>query len=554
VRDQTLEVIPLGGLGGFGLNMMVIRFGSEAIIVDAGLGFPDSDLPGVEILIPDFTFIREHYEEILAVVLTHGHDDHIGALAFLLREIALPVYGTHFTLALLAESLKEHGILGSAELHGVEPGDTASLGSWFTVEWIHVTHSLTCCTALAISTPVGVLIHSGDFKVDETPVIGAPFDLERLTQIGDDGVLALFLNVTNVERAGRTPSESSVIPSFERSFLGAAGRIIVSCVSSSVHRIQIVLDVANQTDRKVALLGRSMTSSVETAESNGQLFVPDGLLISAAEARRVDRDRVVLLAAGCQGDPRSAMTRLATDQHKNLSVTQGDLVMLSARHIPGNERAVSRLISHCYRRGGTVVDSSVQPIHVSGHGSQEDLRLMIEATRPKFVVPIHAEHRMFYRFKEWVTQRKILSDENVVIIENGDVLQLGESQARVMEKAVIGRTFIDGGREQVEDMVARDRRHLSNDGIVVAFVVVNPSSGGLESEPEVLTRGFVHEEISAELISRLKQLIEETVADSSHEERIDYGVIKEKIRLALKRYIQRATGRRPMIIPVVVEV
>ncbi|HXG66163.1 MAG TPA: ribonuclease J [Blastocatellia bacterium] len=552
MAEEKLEIIPLGGVGQFGMNMMAMRCGGEAIIVDAGMSFPEEDLPGVDIVIPDFSSLDQYRDEISAIILTHGHEDHIGAVPFLLKEIDVPVYGTHFTLALLENKLQEHGLLDVTQLHSVEPRDRVKLGN-FEVEWIHVSHSLTSCTAVAITTPVGVVIHSGDFKVDDTPVVGPPMDLERLTELGDKGVLALLADSTNAERPGRTLSERAVIPAFEKIFEEAPGRIVVSCFTSSVHRIQIVLDLARDYGRHVALLGRSMVRNVETADSLRQLDVPDGIFVTPAQARQMDDEDLVLLVSGCQGEPMSAMGKMATDQHKNLSIGEGDVVVLSSRNIPGNERSISRLISHCYKRGARVIDSSVARVHCSGHGSQEDLKLLIEATRPRFLVPIHGEYRQIYRHKEWAATLGIVEPQNIVIIENGDVLEIDETSARVMAKEFVGRTFIDGTYGEVKDIVVRDRKHLSYDGIVIPIVVINPTSGEMETEPEVVTRGFIHEEEAEATIAELRRIAEETVNESSHEERIDWGVIKEKIRLALKRHIQKSTGRRPMIIPVVVE-
>jgi len=426
MSENRLEIIPLGGVGVFGMNMMAMRYGGQAIIIDAGMGFPEEDAPGVDIIIPDFSFIEQYRDEITAIVLTHGHEDHIGAVPFLLKEINVPVYGTHLTLALLENKFEEHGL--KAELHAVESRDRVALGH-FEVEWIHVSHSLTSCTAIAVTTPVGVVIHSGDFKIDDTPVVGPPTDLDRLSEYGDGGVLALLADSTNAERPGRTQSERAVIPALEKVFEETRGRIVLSCFTSSVHRIQIVLDLARAYERGVALLGRSMLRNVETADSLRQLRVPDGMFVSAAEARQMNDDELVLLVAGCQGDPMSAMTKLATDQHKNLFVDEGDTVVLSARQIPGNEPAISRLISHCYKRGARVIDSSVARIHVSGHGSQEDLKILIEAVRPKFLVPIHGEHRQLYRHRDWARTLGIVEPDNIVVFENGDVLELGENSA-----------------------------------------------------------------------------------------------------------------------------
>lgn len=553
MEKEILEIIPLGGVGVFGMNMMAMRCGGETIIIDAGMGFPDDDLPGVDILIPDFSFIESYRDEIVAIILTHGHEDHIGAVPFLLKEVNVPVYGTHFTLALVERKLDEHGISDSTELHAVEPRDSVKFEN-FEVEWIHVSHSLTSCTAVAITTPVGVVIHSGDFKVDDTPVVGPSIDLKRLTELGDNGVLALLADSTNAERPGRTLSERAVLPAFEDIFEKATGRLVISCFTTSVHRIQIVLDMAQEYGRKVALLGRSMVRNVETADSLRQLDVPDDIFVTPAQARHIDEDRIALLVAGCQGDPMSAMTRMATDQHKNLSVGEGDLVVLSARQIPGNEPSISRLISHCYKRGARVIDSTLARIHVSGHGSQDDLRILIEATRPKFLVPIHGELRQLYRHKEWAGTLGVVEPRNIITIENGDVLELDGRRATITASEIVGRTFIDGTLGQVEDIVVRDRKHLSYDGIVVAIVAINPASGEIESDIEIVTRGFIDLEDSSGVIEELKRIAEETVTSATHEERIDHGVIKEKVRLAFKRYIQKTTGRRPMIIPVVVEV
>ncbi|HEX8091201.1 MAG TPA: ribonuclease J [Blastocatellia bacterium] len=551
--DGKLEIVPLGGVGEFGLNMMVMRCEGEAIIIDAGMGFPEDDVPGVNIVIPDFSFVESIREEILAIILTHGHEDHIGAVPFLLKTINVPVYGTHLTLARVESKLIEHGISDACALHSLESHNNVKLGV-FELELIHVSHSLTCSTALAIKTPAGVIIHSGDLKVDDTPVVGASIDLKRLTQYGDDGVLALMLDSTNAERPGRTLSERAVIPAFESLFEQAEGRIVVTCFTTSIHRIQIILDLARDYGRSVCLLGRSMVSSVEIADGLRQLDVPDGMFISPSQARQARDDELVLLVAGSQGEPRSAMTRLATDQHKNLSVANGDLVIHSSRVIPGNEKSISRLISHCYRRGARVVDSSVALVHVSGHGSQDDLRILIEAVRPKFLVPIHGEFRQLYRHKEWAETLGIVRPGNIIMIENGDVLRMDRSAARVTGKEAVGRTFIDQAFGEVEDMVVRDRKHLSYDGVLVPIVTINPTSGEFEAEPEIVTRGFIHEEDSGEMILTLKRLIEDTVNTASHEERIDFAVIKEKVRLALKRFIQKETGRRPMILPVVLEV
>jgi ribonuclease J len=553
MNTETIELIPLGGVGEFGLNMMLMRCGGEAIILDAGMGFPEDDVPGVNIVIPDFSVIEKYRDEIAAIVLTHGHEDHIGAVPFLLKEINVPVYGTHLTLARVESKLAEHGLVKETALHPVQLRDRVRLKN-FEIDFIHVSHSVTCSISVAITTPVGVIIHTGDFKIDDTPVVGETFDLPSFREYGERGVLALLSDSTNAERPGFTLSERAVIPMFEKLFEEATGRILVTCFTTSIHRIQIVLDMAQDFGRKVALLGRSMMQNTEIATGLRQIEVPDNLLISPGQVKQFDDDRLVLLVSGSQGEPRSAMTRMATDQYKGLSVGPGDLVIHSARVIPGNERSITRLISHCYRRGARVVDNSIALVHVSGHASQEELKILLEATRPRFLIPIHGEHRQLYRHKEWAQTLGIVEPENIIIFQNGDVLEVTESRARVTGQEVVGRTFIDSSHGEVEGMVVRDRKHLSYDGIVVPIVAVNPTSGELESEPEIVTRGFIDEGDSGRIVVKLKQLVEDTVTSASHEERIDRLVIQEKIRLALKRFIRKEIGRQPMIMPVVVDV
>ena len=533
------------------MNMMLIRCEAEAIIVDAGMGFPE-DEPGINILIPDFTVIEKYRDEITAIFLTHGHEDHIGAVPFLLKEIDLPIYGTRLTLARVENKLVEHGLDKTTVLHPIDEPTTIKLKT-FEVDFINVSHSLNCSTAIAIRTPAGVLLHSGDFKIDNTPVLGESTDLKAISKYGDSGVLALLSDSTNAEWPGFTPSERAVIPELRKLFGSATGRIILTCFTTSTHRIQIVFDLAEEFGRSVLLLGRSMVQNVETISSLRLLDVPDGVLVSVSQAKKLPDDQLVLLVAGSQGEPRSAMTRIATDQVKGISVGPGDLVIHSARVIPGKERAISRLISHCYRRGARVVDKSIAPVHVSGHASQEELAIMIRATKPKFLIPIHGEHRQLYRHKEFAETLGVVEPDNIILFENGDVLELDSCSARVVGKEVVGRTFIDSAGGEVENMVVRDRRHLSYDGVVVCIVAINPTSGELDSDPEIVSRGFVDKE-GAEFITDLKQVVEGAVKNASHEQRIDSAVMQEEIRLALKRFIKKQTGRQPMIIPVILDV
>ncbi|HKX28244.1 MAG TPA: ribonuclease J [Blastocatellia bacterium] len=553
MTTSKLQITPLGGLGQFGMNMTVFRYDGQMIIVDCGMMFPDEDLLGADIAIPDLTYVEEHREELIGIVLTHAHEDHVGALPFVLQVANPPIYATEFTLGLVEGKLEEFSLLDKVQTHTIPPRQKFKLGP-FEIEFIRVSHSLVDCVALAIHTPVGVIVHTGDFKVDETPVIGDPIDLKKLTQYGDQGVLALLADSTNVEREGRTGSEKAVIPAFEQIFEEAKGRIIVSCFATSIHRLQIVFDIATETGRSVAPLGRSMVRNIEVAMKHGYLDIDDGQLVTPQQARKMSPDEVCMIVTGSQGEPMSALARIAVDSHKDASVIPGDTVVISARQIPGNEKMISRMMNHLFKKGARLYDSGIARIHVSGHGRQDDLKIMYEAVRPKFLIPIHGETRQLYRHAE-AAQKWGVPRDRIVLAESGDVIELDESRVQVAEKVTIGRTLIDdSGFGRIDDLVLRDRKHLAYDGIVLPIVAINKTSGELESAPEVIQRGLALSDDGSEFLHKARLLVGETVATASHEERVDWAVIKEKIRLDLKRYIQKETGRRPMIIPVVLEI
>jgi ribonuclease J len=535
------------------MNMMAIRYGDDMIAIDAGLMFPEAGLPGVDFVIPDLSFVQDNKDKLRAIVLTHGHEDHIGALSFVLKTTNVPVYGTRFTLGLVESRLAEHGLLDTVALHTFKPRDVVKIGP-FEIEPVRVSHSLIDCVALAVTTPVGTIVHTGDFKVDETPVCGSPIDLKRFRELGDRGILALFSDSTNAESPGRTGSEKSVIADFEGIFEDADGKIIVTCFSSSIHRLQIVLDLAYEFDRKVAVLGRSIQRNVELADSLRFLDIPDGLMVSANDIKKFANEDLVVIASGCQGEPASAMGRIAVDAHKQAAIDAGDTVILSSRIIPGNERGISRMMGQVFKKGGRVVDNSMARVHVSGHPKQDDLRILAEALRPKFYVPIHGEARQLYRHKDFIVSTGIVEPENVLIAESGDVLEITEDSARVTAKILAGRTFIDStGLGEVAEMVVRDRRNLSYDGVVLPIIALNPTSGAVEAEPELVTHGFIDGEEDT-LLAELRAVIDETIKKAGHDERTDEAIMKDRIRLALKRHIQKATGRRPVIIPVIMEI
>jgi ribonuclease J len=555
MTDKKLQVIPLGGLGEFGMNCMALRYEDDIIVLDAGMMFPDAELLGVDIVTPDFTYLEENKEFVRGLLLTHGHEDHIGGIPFLLSEVDMPVYGTAFTLALVERRLDEHDMLDRVHLNTVKPGQIIELGP-FKIEFIQVTHSIVGAVCLAITTPLGVIIHTGDFKVDPTPTDNVLFDLHTLAGYGKRGVLLLMSDSTNVDRPGYTPSERAVMPRFEEIFNRAEHRIIVSCFSSSIHRLQQILDISADMGRKVAFLGRSMLTTTEIAHNLGLLHVPDNTLIRPQDIMAMPRGKVVVVVSGTQGEPMSAMSRIAVDNHKNLSLDTGDIVVLSSRMIPGNEKSIGRMLNHVARRGCEVVAGSMNPpVHVSGHGSSEELKLMLNLIRPRYFMPIHGEYWQMSKHAKLASHLKALGLEDTFILESGQVLEIDHHGARIGGKVQVGRVCIDSGSidEVVEDMVIRDRRHLSEDGFVIPIISIDKNTGRADGLPEIVSRGFVALEEGSDLIALARQVVARTIETSSREERTDWGVMQEKIRTDLKRFIHKETSRRPLIMPVILE-
>src|ERR1700756_1952876 len=551
---NKLHIIPLGGLGEFGMNCMAVRWGDDIFVIDAGLMFPESELLGVDIVVPDITYLLAHRDKVRGIVLTHGHEDHIGGLPWILSELRVPVFGTEFTLALVENKLEEHDLLDDSDLREIRAGTRFNLGP-FTVNPIQVTHSLVDCVALAVHTPLGVVIHTGDFKVDPTPTDNRLFDLHAFAEYGKEGVLALLQDSTNVERRGYTPSERAVRRKFDEVFARTERRLFISCFSSSIHRIKLTVDLAFEHGRKIAFIGRSMNNSAEIAEDLGYVEIPEGLLIHPGEMKNFPPQKVCVLISGTQGEPMSALSRSAVDNHKHAKIEKGDTVVLSSRIIPGNEKAIYRMIDHLFRREAHVIyeDGSPPPVHVSGHASQEELKLIINLVKPKYFIPIHGEYRQLKLHAE-LAQSMHGSVGNVMLIESGDVLEFDELGARKAGRVNVGRVCIDSGSrtDVVEDLVIKDRRHLSEDGIVLPIIAINKLSGRVETAPEIVTRGFNTGEDG--LMDGAKQIVMQTLDASSDEEKADYGVIKEKIRADLKRYISKQTQKRPLIMPVILEI
>ncbi|HZQ44897.1 MAG TPA: ribonuclease J [Acidobacteriaceae bacterium] len=552
MASDKLQIIPLGGLGEFGMNCLALRFGDDIIVIDAGLMFPEEELLGVDIVVPDISYLIENRAHVRGIVLTHGHEDHIGGLPWILSELNVPVYGTEFTLAYVEGKLDEHRLLDDAELIEMLPGRRFSLGV-FSIMPIRVTHSLVDCVSLAIHTPAGIVLHTGDFKIDLSSPDGHPFDLQAFADLGKQNVLCLLQDSTNVDRPGFTPGERAVRPRLDDIFGATRKKLFFSCFSSSIHRIRIAMELADKHNRKVALIGRSIDNSAEIAQDLGYLDPPQGLLIHPGQIKEYADHELCILISGTQGEPMSSLSRAAVDNHKFAKIDGGDTVILSSRIIPGNEKAIYRVIDHLERRDARVIhdDGTNGLIHVSGHGSQEELRMMINLVRPKFFVPIHGDYRHLKRHAELAAATGI--PEKILLLEDGDVLELDRDGAEKTGKITTGRICIDNNStaDVVEDTVIRDRKQLGGDGLFLPIIAINKRTGQVEGLPEISTRGFAADD--PELLRNARDIVARTLEQSSEEERRDYGVMKDKIRGDLKRFIQKNANRRPLIMPIILE-
>jgi len=549
---DSVKIIPLGGLGEFGLNMMLIEYGDAAIAVDCGLMFPTADLLGIDLVIPDVSYLLERRDKLKAIVLTHAHEDHVGALPYILEHFDVPIFGTRLTLGLLANKLAEHELEDTADVRQITAGVPWEAAP-FRIEGIRVTHSLMDCLALAIETPIGTIIHTGDFKIDNTPMEGEMFDFQTFAAYGEKGVLLLMSDSTNVERPGYTPSEREVGTNLEQIMQQCTGKVLVSTFSSSIPRMQQVIDISERCGRRVVLSGRSMIRNGQVAAELGYLHLQRNFMTDSERWRDLPDDKLTLLTTGSQGEPLSVLHRVALDDHKTIKVTPGDTVILSSKFIPGNEKTISNLINHLYRRGAEVHYEKVSEIHVSGHASQEELKTMLQLTRPRYFVPIHGEYRHLVRHRR-LAQDVGMPAEHCFLLEDGDVLELTANSAHKTQAIQVGKVFIDGkGVGDVGDVVIRDRRHLSEDGMVLVVMGIHQQSGELVAGPDLISRGFMRAEESEEVLENAKKVVLETLGGINRETRADPAEVKEEVRKALRRFFRKKLERRPVVLPYIIE-
>lgn len=550
--SAPLRIVPLGGLGEIGLNCMVVEYGGAAFAIDCGVMFPETHMLGIDLVIPDLSYLQQLGENFLGFVITHGHEDHIGALPYALRELNVPVFAPPMAAGLVREKLKEHQLADRVSLNVLKLRQPWQLGP-FGIEAMHVTHSIVDAVALAIRTPVGTVLHTGDFKLDQTPLDDERTDLQRIGEYGAEGVLLLLSDSTNVEHEGVTPSERSVRGGIERVFRDTPGKVFFSTFSSHVHRLQQVMELAQVNDRRVAVIGRSLTASIQIATELGHLHYPPGLIADVGSLASLPPEHAVVLTTGSQGEALSALVRIAMGDHGQVKMQPGDSVILSARIIPGNERTISNLINHMVRRGATVHHAQSDEIHVSGHASQEELKLMLALTRPRYFVPVHGEYRHLARHRG-LAQSMGMAPEDTFLLEDGNVLEIDGAGARVLEPVTAGRVFVDGkGIGDVSDIVLRDRRHLSQDGLVLAVLALDQHSGELINGPDLITRGFIFEDSGQEYLEQAKVVVRDALAQITPESRTDSLEVKEEVRKALKRYFARTLERRPVILPFIME-
>jgi len=553
VKTSSLKVIPLGGLGAIGKNMMVLEYEGALLIIDSGLMFPDDEMLGIDLVLPDFTYVVENRDRVLGVLLTHGHEDHVGALPYLLKQIDVPVYGTRLTLGLVNSKLGEHGLQGKASLNEISPAKELTLGP-FRIEFLEVCHSIPDGVGLGIHTPVGTVIHTGDFKLDQTPIDCRITAMQRFAELGSQGVLLLLSDSTNADVLGFTAPESTVGDSFDSIFALARGRIIIASFASHIHRIQQVLDTAARHGRSVAVVGRSMVKNVNIASNLGYLSIPEGLIVRPKDIAALPDDRVVVLCTGSQGEPLSALARMASHDHALVEIVKGDTVVISARPVPGNETLVYRTIDRLFAAGARVIYETSARVHVSGHAAAEELKVMLNLVKPKFFMPIHGEHRHLY-FHAELARATGMADENIFLLENGDILELQADRARVNGKVQAGMILVDGfAMGDLQNLVLRDRQHLASDGLAIVVVTLSAQDGKILADPEVVFRGFAHSGDMEKLAAGAAETVVEAMESARREQISDPSLLKTRVHDVVQKFLNKQAGRRPMVLPVLVEV
>ena len=553
-KKSKLKIIPLGGLHEIGKNITVFEYEDEIIVVDCGLSFPEDDMLGIDLVIPDITYLEKNQEKIKGMVITHGHEDHIGSIPYVLKQINMPVYATKLTIGLIKNKLEEHKILRSSELHEVMQGQTVKLGKYFKVEFIRSTHSIPDSVMLAIHTPVGTILHTGDFKVDFTPIDGKIMDLGRIAELGEEGVLALMSDSTNAERKGFTLSESSIGPVFDKLFDGCTKRIVVATFASNVHRVQQIVSSAVKYKRKIAICGRSMINMINTAKELGYIKCPDDLFIDIDTMSSYNDEQLVIITTGSQGETMSALTRMAAGDHKKVKITPNDLVIISANPIPGNEKSVSKVIDDLMQIGAEVVYSALADVHVSGHACQEEQKLIFALAKPKFFIPVHGEFRQLMAHAE-TAQSMGIPAKNITLLENGRVLEIDENEMKKGTMVPNGRILVDGlGVGDVGNIVLRDRQHLSQDGLIIIVLTMDSATGEVVAGPDIISRGFVYVRESENLMEDVKKVVRHEIEKCEEKNIRDWSTIKSTVRENLRDYIFTKTKRNPMIIPIIMEV
>jgi len=551
-KEQKLQIIPLGGLGEIGKNMTVIRYNNQMIVVDAGMAFPEEDMLGIDIVIPDYTYVTENKDMLLGILLTHGHEDHIGSLPYFLKDVDVPLFGTNLTIGLVQAKLKENNI-NYNKVNVVKPGTSIKLGI-FKIEFIRVSHSIPDAVGLAIHTPLGVIVHTGDFKLDHTPVTDEILDIYKFSELGQKGVLCLLSDSTNVEKPGFTHSERRVGLMFEEVFRDAKERIILASFASNVHRVQQVIDAAMKNNRKVAIVGRSMQNYASIAAELGYLNVPEGVLVDVEEVIQLPNNQACIITTGSQGEPMSALTRMAQNDHKRIEILPGDTVVISASPIPGNEKSIAKTIDQLFRLGANVIYERDAGVHVSGHGSQEELKLMLNMVKPKYFIPVHGEYRMLIKHGQLAEQIGV-AKENIFIVENGSVIEFTKNGACIAGKVPSGRVLVDGlGVGDVGNIVLRDRKQLSQDGILIVVVALSSSNGQILAGPDIVTRGFVYVRESETMLEEAKEKIKETIELCLENGMVEWAVLKNQVRETLGKHLYERTKRKPMILPIIQEI